>query len=397
VLHDNIMQTQALSIAERGGAAAMPRHIRLIQTLEASAAELNRSLEGLASDDVLVQRGRAGDGLERPELAVVMAYTKMAVYDALVISPVCDDPLLLPDLMAAFPDAMAQRFPAAIQNHRLRRELVATKLTNELINRGGLTLPFELAEELGVSLADVGGAFVAGRELFDFRALWGAIDTAEVPGPVQLELHSYAIEAMRSQMADLLRVGRTTGGPSALVARLKPGLDRLGARIAQLLRPEPQAQIDWFEATLTRAGAPADITDRLVRMHALDGSVGIGLLAADLGGDEAQVAMGYTHLGETLGLDWAKGAALLLAPTDPWERLLKAGLVRDFEQLRLDLMRRIVAPGSDPVAAVNAWLAANTARADRVCGLVARARHSGTVTTAMLAHVASQARAVLAG
>ena len=132
-------------------------------------------------------------------------------------------------------------------------------------------------------------------------------------------------------------------------------------------------------------------------MHALDGSVGIGLLAADLGGDEAQVAMGYTHLGETLGLDWAKGAALLLAPTDPWERLLKAGLVRDFEQLRLDLMRRIVKPGGDPVAEVNTWLADNHARANRVCALVSRARHSGAVTTAMLAHVASQARAVLAG
>ena len=397
VLHDNIMQTQALSIAERGGAAAIPRYIRLIQTLETSAAELNRSLEGLASDDVLVQRGRAGDGLERPELAVIMAYAKMAVYDALVVSPVCDDALLLPDLMGAFPDAMAARFPAAIETHRLRRELVATKLTNELINRGGLTLPFELAEELGVSLADVGGAFVAGRELFDFRDLWDAIDSAEVPGPVQLELHSYAIEAMRSQMADLLRVGAGVGDPSALVSRLKPGLDRLGERIAQLLRPEPQAQIDWFAATLNRAGAPRDVADRLVRMHALDGSVGIGLLAADLGGDEAQVAMGYTHLGETLGLDWAKGAALLLAPTDPWERLLKAGLVRDFEQLRLDLMRRIVKPGGDPVAEVNTWLADNHARANRVCALVSRARHSGAVTTAMLAHVASQARAVLAG
>jgi len=396
VLHDNIMQTQALSIAERGGAAAMPRHIRLIQTLEASAAELNRSLEGLASDDVLNQRARAGVGLERPELAVIMAYAKMAIYDALVVSPVCDDPLLLPDLMEAFPDLMAERFPQALEHHRLRREIVATKLTNELVNRGGLTLPFELAEELGVSLADVGGAFVAGRELFDFAALWAAIDTADVPGPVQLELHTYAISAMRGQMADLLRVGAAVGTPSALVARLKPGINRLGERIAQLLRPEPQAQIDWFEAALARAGAPADVSDRLVRMHALDGSVGIGLLAADLGGDEAAIAMGYTHLGEMLGLDWAKGAALLLAPTDPWEHLLKAGLVRDFEQLRLDLMRRIVTQGSDPMTEVNAWLATNAARADRVASLVTHARRSGAVTTAMLAHVASQARAVLA-
>ena len=396
VLADNVMQTLALSVAERGGAAAVPGYVRLIQTLEVSAAELNRSIEGLASDDVLTQRGRAGDGLERPELAVVMAYAKMAVYDALVVSPVCDDPLLRDDLHAAFPRAMAERFPAAIDNHRLRRELIATKLTNELINRCGLMLPFEIAEELGDSLAEVASAYVAGRELFDFKALWAAIDTADVPGPVQLDLHAYAIEAMRTQITDLLRIGHV-GGPSTLVDKLKPGIERLGTHVAQLLRPEPQAQIDWFAASLAKLGSPHDVSDRLVRIHALDGAVGVGLLAADLGIDEAATAKGYTHLGEALGLDWAKGAALNLAPADPWERLLKAGLVRDFEQLRLDLMRRVVEPGSDPVAAVNSWLAANSARAGRVATLVARARSGTSVTTAMLAHLAGQARAVLAG
>jgi glutamate dehydrogenase len=396
VLADNVMQTQALSVAERGGAAAVPGYIRLIQTLEASAAELNRGIEGLASDDVLTQRGRAGDGLERPELAVVMAYAKMAVYDALVASPVCDDPLLHADLHAAFPRQMAERFPDAIDEHRLRRELIATKLTNELINRCGLMLPFEVAEELGASLAEVAHAYVAGRDLFDFKALWAAIDTADVPGPVQLDLHIHAIEAMRTQITDLLRIGHA-GGPSTLVDKLKPGIERLGTRVAQLLRPEPQAQIDWFAASLAKLGAPHDVAARLVRIHALDGAVGVGLLAADLGIDEAATAIGYTHLGEALGLDWAKGAALHLAPVDPWERLLKAGLVRDFEQLRFDLMRRVVAPGSDPVVAVNNWLAANSTRAGRVATLVARARSGMAVTTAMLAHLAGQARAVLAG
>ena len=87
VLKDNILQTQALSIAERGGNAALAGHIRLIEALESSAAELDRQVEGLASDEQLRQRGLAGGALERPELAVVMAYAKMAIYDALVESP----------------------------------------------------------------------------------------------------------------------------------------------------------------------------------------------------------------------------------------------------------------------------------------------------------------------
>ena len=395
VLRDNTLQTQALSIAERGGVAALPGHIRLIELLEDSAAELDRSVEGLATDEVLAQRGRMGQGLERPELAVVMAYAKMAVYDALVASPLVDDPLLVPVLHAAFPRAMQERFAGAIDGHRLRRELIATKLANAVVNRAGLTLPFEFAEEFGVDLAAVAGAFVAARELFDFRGLWEAIDAADVPGPVHLDLHVAANAALRTQMADLLRAGAGMP-PAALVAKLRPGIARLGDALADLLRPEPKAQLDRFAASLAALGAPAAIADWLVRIEALDGAVGVGLLAAELGLAEAGIAAAYTDLGAATGLDWAKGAAAALAPADPWERLLQAGLVRDFEALRLDLLRRIVVPGGDARAAAAAWTAANTGPVARIAAAVARARTT-TVSTAMLAHLAAQARVVLAG
>ena len=394
VLRDNHLQTQALSIAERGGVTAVPVYIRLIQLLEASAAALDRDVEGLASDDVLTQRARGGQGLERPELAVVMAYAKMAAYDALVGSAVCDDTRLRPDLTAAFPSAMVERFPVAIDHHRLRRELIATKLANELINRGGLTMPFELAEELGTGLDRVAAAFVAARELFDFRALWTAIDTAEVAGTVQLDLHLAAIGALRTQMADLLRAGRDAT-PSQLVAKLQPGITRLADGLDDLLRPEPKAQLDTYAKALADAGAPSAIAAQLVRITALDGAVGTGLLAADLDLDASAVAAAYTDLGEALGLDWAKNAAAALAPADPWERLLQAGLVRDFEQLRLDLLGRITARGADPRAAATTWQAAHIDAVQRLAALVTRARNGTAVTTAMLAHIASEARLVL--
>ncbi len=395
VLRDNTLQTQALSIAERGGVAALPGHIRLIELLEDSAAELDRSVEGLASGEALTQRGRMGRGLERPELAVVMAYAKMAVYDALVVSPLVDDPLLVPVLHAAFPRAMQERFTAAIDGHRLRRELIATKLANALVNRGGLTLPFELAEEFGVDLAAVAGAFVAARDLFDFRGLWDAIDAAGVPGPVHLDLHVHAVAALRTQMADLLRAGAGMT-PSALVTKLRPGIARLGDALADLLRPEPKAQIDRFAASLAALGAPADVADRLVRIESLDGAVGVGLLAADLGVTEADIAIAYTDLGAATGLDWAKGAAAALAPTDPWERLLQAGLVRDFEALRLDLLRRLAPADGDARAALAGWQAANAGPVGRLAAAITRARTGGLVTTAMLAHIAAQARTALA-
>jgi glutamate dehydrogenase len=395
VLADNIMQTQALSIAERSGTAGLPGHIRLIQTLEASAAELDRRVEGLPNDEILAQRGRIGGALERPELAVVMAYAKMAIYDALVVSPLVDDALLVDDLHAAFPAEMRARFAEAIDGHRLRRELIATKLTNQLVNRGGLGLAFELAEELGVGLAEVAAAFVAARALFDFPSLWAAIDAAPVAGTVQLDLHVAGISALRVQMADLIRCVPPGTAPAHTVSRLRAGVDRLADGLDTILRPEPRAHLERVRTRLAALGAPSDIVASLVRIEALDGAIGVGLLATDLGVNEADTATAYTALGQATGLDWAKSAAMSLDPSDPWERLLKAGLVRDFEQLRLDLMRRIVKPGKNPVAAVAFWLEANSALVARIATPVTRARSGGSVSTAMLAHLASQARAAL--
>ncbi len=394
VLRDNVMQTQAISVAERGGVTALPAYVRVIQALEASG-KLNRAVEGLPADDLLLQRAQAGQGLERPELAVLLAYAKMALKEALVASHVVDDPVMEGDLHAAFPPVLVERFRAAIDNHRLRRELIATKLANQIVNRGGITLPFELAEEMGATLADVATAFVAARELFELRKLWRAIDAADLPAVVQMELHLRATDSLRVQMADLLRSTDTKTTPSALIARLRPGIERIAAQLDSLLRPEPRSQLDRLSQELVRVGAPADIAGQLLRVQGLDGAVGVAQLAADIGAPEAQVVRAYTLLGERLGLDWAKGVAAQLAPSDPWERLLVAGLVRDFEQLRLDLIRRVAADHGDPVEHVQAWLDANRSRADRIATTMQRARSGAAVTVPMLAHLGSQARVVL--
>ncbi len=393
VLKDNRLQTQALSLAQSGGAAAMPVFQRLIQVLEGRAG-LDRRVEGLAGDEALGQRALAGEGLTRPELAVIMAYAKMAAYDVLVASPVVDEQLLEADLIAAFPAAMQQAQRGAILGHRLRRELVATKLSNELINRAGLAAPFELAEELGVGLADVAGAFLAARELFGFARLWQAIDAAPVPAATATRLHLAAARALRGQMADLLRLGHGRS-PGALVGAIRPGLGALSQALDRVVKSEVRGQLDRMAAELAAAGAPADLAAAIVRIEALDGAVGVSLLAAERQLDVAATAQAYTQLGEATGLDWARGAAAGLNAADPWERLLAAALVRDFEQIRLDLLQRIVTAGGAPVAELGAWVAANGARVARIAATCGRARDSGGISAAMLAHIAGQARAAL--
>ncbi len=394
VLGDNEAQTLALSVAEVSAVQALPAHARLMEMLEASG-RLDRAVEGLPGMREIEERRRAGRGLTRPELALLLSYVKMDLKEALVSSTVVADPLLSGDLERAFPPAMRERFAAEIEGHQLHREIIATKLANLLVNRGGLMLAHDLAAELGASLPTVAAAFVSARTLFDLGGLWRAIDAADVPARVALQLHAEAALVTRVLVGDLAR--RTDAeSPARLSTRLAPGLKRLLGAVDGLLRPEPRAQVEAVRQRLAQAGAPADVIDWISTLHALAGAGSLVALASDLSLDEARTAQAYTRLGEALGVDWAKGAAASLVPTDGWERLLASTVVRGFEAMRLDLIRRLTPQGGDPVLEIEGWLQSHAAGVAALQQSMAAARQSGAATLPMLAQLASVAQSAMA-
>ncbi|MBB6226567.1 glutamate dehydrogenase [Polymorphobacter multimanifer] len=394
VLADNRLQAQALSLAETQGVAAVTRFHRLLQTLEATAG-LDRRVEGLPDDATIQRRAAAGQSFTRPEFAILMAYAKMRLTAALSAPeawPLLDDPALEPDLLAAFPAPMPERFAGAIRSHRLRRELVATKLANELVNRGGLAVAFELAEARNATLVEVATAFVVTRDLFGFRGLWDALDAPGLPAASQLALHLEGQIVLGTHMGDVLRYAAGEA-PAALVATLTPAVERLSAGLDSLLGAEPRRRAAATAARLEALGAPAELADTLVRLEAVDGAIGIGLTASRHGLDDAALARAYTRLGAMTGLDWAHGAALTLQPGDPWEQLLQSSLAQGFESIRLSHLAAL--PGADPDSALTDWLASHEAPVARLAASIARARGSGVPTPAMLAHLANEARQLL--
>jgi glutamate dehydrogenase len=391
VLEDNRLQTLALSIAQRGGANAMPSHIRLIETFEA-VKKLDRVVEGLAPNDILVRRAQDGMGLTRPELAVLLATAKLALQDAIERSDVAQDPAMASDLLAAFPKAMVKAHGNAIEHHQLRGEIVATKIANRLINRLGLIHPFELAEEEGASLGDIAASFVIVERLYDLGSLWDAIDAADVSEGARLMLFEQVAMEARAQMADLLRnsiAGRSVGDT---VAALTPGVSRLAAQVEGLLQDETRAQASDFARRLAEAGAPAKLVEKVVRLAEMDGAIGLAALGNRTGTDELALTRAFVTLGAALGLDWAQGVAMRQSPTDPWERLLISGLARDFETIRLDFLAR---DAKDPEARVTAWLEAQAPRVAQFRALIDRARMVAVPSGAMLAQIAGQARVLL--
>ncbi|WP_232496114.1 NAD-glutamate dehydrogenase domain-containing protein [Novosphingobium kaempferiae] len=398
VLEDNRLQALALSIAERGGAQVIPSHIRLIETMEESG-HLDRRTEGLADNDVLSRRAQDGRGLTRPELAVLLSSGKLQLQGAIEDSELPADPGLTDLLLSAFPQPMQDKFGKFIKGHRLAREIIATKLANRIVNRLGIVTPFELAEEEGAHLSQVAAAFALADRLFGLEALWDRLEAAPMAETARVAMFETVALAVRGHMADLLRAGAGQIAPSELVARLGKGIAALSTDTAELLGERTAAHSRKLRSGLTDLGAPEDIAIEVAHLFDLDGAVGIASLAAETGIAPRRLVTAFTRVGAGLGLDWAQGTAAMMSPSDPWERLLVAGLARDFQQMRLDFLRglsRTKAGKSDPLAATEEWGRQHKSAIDAFRAIVHRAEKTVTITPAMLAQIASQARNLLA-
>ena len=151
VLRDNTFQNQVLLYSRSRSAALLDEQGRYMRHLS-SRGRLNRRIEFLPNDEALQERRKAGAGLTSPELAVLLAYNKMELYDEVLASDVPEDPYIATTLERYFPQLLRERFPQAIQRHPLRREIIATHVVNSMVNRVGPTFVHRLHEETGAGV-----------------------------------------------------------------------------------------------------------------------------------------------------------------------------------------------------------------------------------------------------
>lgn len=324
VLDDNRMQALGISQAHALGADGMASCLWLVDLLE-SAGHLDPVTEGIPEPEALKRRAAEGQGLTRSELAVLFSSAKLAVQDALERSPLLDDAALADELDAAFPAAMRDAFRAEIQGHSLRREILATRLANRLINRLGFIHPFEIAAEEGVGLAEVAIAYFGAERLFRMNEVWKEIEAASMPEAGRIKLLAAAARSLRPHVADLLGTALTGSGP----------LGRSEALIKYV------RDLEGFEGghqSLRSGGATAEV--KISRLAQLDGVIGLAEIACADGGDVRRLAAAFSGLADVLSLSWLQKAAATLAPRDYWERVVLKALGRDIKSALLEFVRR---------------------------------------------------------
>ena len=136
----------------------------------------------------------------------------------------------------------------------------------------------------------------------------------------------------------------------------------------------------------------------VANLFAVDGAIGLARLARDTGIAPVRLTEAFSVLGERLGLDWAQQKASVMNPSDPWERLLVAGVARDFQQMRFEFIRGLAArtrAKGDPVELIEQWAAAREPAIRQFRAMIGRAQGASPLAPAMLAQIASQARNLL--
>ncbi|HEY1125698.1 MAG TPA: NAD-glutamate dehydrogenase domain-containing protein, partial [Sphingobium sp.] len=392
VLADNRFQALGLSIAQAGGTDDLASYVHLIETLEAGG-HLDRQVEGLAKDQELLRRAADGQGLTRPELAVLLSTAKLALQAAIEHGTLASDPAFAGDLAEAFPPRMRAAHADAIASHRLRGEIIATKLANRIVNRLGVILPFAIAEEASCTLDDVALGFAIAERLFDVRALWDEIDAAKISEQARLSLYRLVARAMSWHIGDIHRSIPDDVKIDGALGTLRPAIGALKAKVDRLIQPEQQRRVALLATELADLGVPKALAAPVLMLVKMDGAVGIARLAGELGQSEFDLTSAFTHLGQVLGIDWLQAQASRLNPTDPWERLLVSGSARELQQMRLTFLAR--AKYKPVQAYLTHWIEHHGPAIAQFRQLIGRAQAAPAPSAAMIAELTAQARALL--
>ena len=388
VLRDNKFQTQSLSVNGRIAPQLLDAHQRFIEFLE-KTGRLNRALEFLPDDEEIAERRAKGLGLTSPERAVLLAYSKIWLYDELLASPLPDDPWVATALARYFPKALRERYAEYMPRHALKRDIIAAYVTNSMVNRVGSTFVHRLLETAGAKPDEIVRAYLLTREIFGFVDLWTAIEALDssVDDAVQAEMLLDTGRLLDRGTTWFLRSRRLTEDMAVTIAHFGPQVRALSSRLPQLLDPVERSGADAIVAAYAAEGVPTELATRVVDFTTLYAALDIIEVADAAKRPVETVADLYFELSTRLGVPWLREKIAALPGDAYWHTLAKSAMQDDLSGLQRTITAEVLADGADVATSgklITAWEGRNRRSIDRAAELLEELRAVSAVDTAML-------------
>ena len=401
VLRDNYLQTQAITVTVTLGAHLLDRMARYMRTLE-KAGHLDRAIEYLPDDETIIERMNKKIGLTRPEVAVLLSYAKITLYDELLSSDLPDDPYMGQDLVRYFPKPLRERYSQQIMRHRLHREIIATVVTNGIVNRVGVTFVHECREKTGLAAADVARAYTISREILEMRDLFAAIEGLDnkVPAAVQAAMLTECGRLIERTTVWFLRLGAHPLNIEAEAKAYGASVGQLAAKLPELLSDVDRQHLEERAAAFTQHGVPEKIARRTASLALLVPACDIVRIASGAALPVLEVGRAYFTIGARFGFDWLRQAAGHLPSDSAWDKLAVTAIVDDLYGHQSELTGRVV-NGIKEASATNGmidrWAEARRPLVARTEQLLTELQTTGTPDLAMLAVANRQLRSMVAG
>ncbi|MGD2168527.1 MAG: NAD-glutamate dehydrogenase, partial [Gammaproteobacteria bacterium] len=388
VLQTNYFQTGALSMAIHQAASMVDVHARLTTHLE-SAGRIDREVDCLPDESRFLELREANQALTGPEFSVLIGHVKLALFDELLDSELPDLPYFTRELLAYFPRQLRERYSDRMSEHRLRREIIANIVANEIVNWGGITFVFRLKQETGADAAAIAGAYYVARDVFSqdhFRRRVAALDN-KVAARHQTELLLESRKLIERTIRWLLISQPDSMDISALINRYSHGVTTLSEVLPSLSGIGVQSHNDAWLADLAHAGVPDDLIRQVACFEAL--SVALDVVEIS---DRANVSVEisaavYFQLGKALNLHWIRDHINELPRSDRWQTLARAALREDLNlqerQLTLAVIGHVGA-ASDAQSGILQWLERYAAQANRCRSFIEALMNEAHIDVAML-------------
>jgi glutamate dehydrogenase len=369
VLRDNYLQSQAISTLELRAKADLFEHAHTIRSLELSG-HLDRALEFLPSSETIEDRHRAGQGLTRPELAVLLAYGKMTLYSRLIDSDVPEDPYLSQELERYFPALIERHFGRLLKQHRLRREIIATATTNSIVNRMGPTFARRVQEDTGANAASVVRAYAIAREAFEMRKTWSDIEALDnrIAAATQYDMMHETARLLRFGTYWLLRHQPDSLNIDAQVQRFRRGLSELDDAIPRVLSGADLAAYETRFEHYRSADVPEALCNRMATLNALRSGFDLVAIAERTGLQIDRAAIVYFGVGTALSLDWLREQIEVLGVEGHWQAVARTTLRDNVYELQRALCLQVLKDTRRGSVndLLDAWLASRKASVDAV-------------------------------
>ena len=359
VLWDNYRQNQAITLMERQSVKRIGSLAHFIRTLEAEGL-LDRQVENLPSDAELSERKLRGQGMTRPELAVLLSYDKIKLFQQLLHSDVPEDPYLSQELVRYFPVPLHQKYAEHMQRHRLKREIIATAVTNSTINRMGATFMLRMQEDTGQGPAAIAKAYTAAREILDARELWAQIEAldSQVAESTQLDAVLQIWSLLRHMTRWLLNRPGGTLDIAANVARYRSDVSALRLALPAALTATGKGDFESSQEKWEGLGMPAELAVRLARLPELRAALDMVEVVQQSGQSIEQVASAFYELGESLDLSWLRDQIEALPVEGHWHAQARGSLLDELNHQHRALVLQVLSLGREQhgLSPVQAWL-----------------------------------------